>query len=216
MKNQRNVVMAFSEEDAVRLTGISLRQLRYWDRTGFFRPAFAAENRRVAFSRIYSFKDLVSLRVLNALKNQFQVSLQHLRQVSQKLAHLKDERWTKTTLYVLNRKVVFSEPETGKPREIVSGQYIVPLPLEIVIADTREAVHHLRKREADKIGRIERRRQVNHNAPVLAGTRVPVAAIKRFNEAGYSTAQIIEEYPDLTPADIEAAIAFDDKPTKAA
>ena len=66
-----NVVMAFSEEHVARLTGITVHQLRYWDRTGFFHPAFAADDRKVAFSRVYSFKDVVSLRVLNILRNKY-------------------------------------------------------------------------------------------------------------------------------------------------
>jgi hypothetical protein len=37
-----NIISAFSEEQAERLTKISKQQLRYWDRTGFFSPAFGA------------------------------------------------------------------------------------------------------------------------------------------------------------------------------
>jgi uncharacterized protein (DUF433 family) len=52
---------------------------------------------------------------------------------------------------------------------------------------------------------------VAHNAPVLAGTRIPVRAIKRFNEAGYSVAQILSEYPTLTESDVVAALAYGPK-----
>ncbi|MGH7084563.1 MAG: DUF433 domain-containing protein [Stellaceae bacterium] len=34
------------------------------------------------------------------------------------------------------------------------------------------------------------------NAPVVAGTRISTAAIKRYEDAGFTVAQIIEEYPD--------------------
>jgi DNA-binding transcriptional MerR regulator len=94
-----NIVQAFSEEHVERLTGLTVHQLRHWDRTGFFVPSFAAEDRREVLSRVYSFKDLVALRVLAVLRNQFGVSLQHLRQVSHKLSHLADDKWTQTTLY---------------------------------------------------------------------------------------------------------------------
>jgi uncharacterized protein (DUF433 family) len=40
---------------------------------------------------------------------------------------------------------------------------------------------------------------------VLAGTRIPVATVQRYLDAGYDTAAIIREYPSLTPADVEAA-----------
>src|SRR5262245_51687317 len=100
------VIQAFSEEHVERLTGLTVHQLRHWDRTGFFTPSFAEENRNAAFSRIYSFRDVASLRVLAILRKQ-DVSLQHLRKVSTKLSHLGDERWIKTTLYVLKKRVVF-------------------------------------------------------------------------------------------------------------
>lgn len=38
------VVSAFTEEQVSRLTGISHRQLRYWDSTKFFVPSLAYEN----------------------------------------------------------------------------------------------------------------------------------------------------------------------------
>lgn len=41
---------------------------------------------------------------------------------------------------------------------------------------------------------------------MIAGTRVRVSTIRRFLEAGYSTAEILKEYPTLTEADVEAAV----------
>src|SRR5471030_2392628 len=149
-----DVIQAFSEDHVERLTGLSKSQLRHWDRTGFFTPAFAADDRREALSRIYSFKDLVSLRVLSVLRKQFGVSLQHLRLVSQKLSHLDDDRWTKTTLYVLEKKVVFVDPDTGTPREIVSGQYALGIALASVISDTKRDVQRFHERPAEKVGNI--------------------------------------------------------------
>jgi len=204
-----NVIQAFSEDHAERLTGISKNQLRHWDRTGFFSPAFADENRKAVFSRIYSFKDIASLRVLSVLRNQYGVSLQHLRQVSERLSHLDDDRWTKTTLYVLKKRVLFSDPEKGVPREIVSGQYALGIPLERVLSDTKRDVERLNEREPVKIGTIVRNRWVAHNAPVIAGTRITVRAIQAFGDAGYSVAQILEQYPDLKREDVEAALAYD-------
>ena len=43
---------------------------------------------------------------------------------------------------------------------------------------------------------------------LIPGTRIPARAIKRFAKAGYSVAQILKEYPDITAADVEAAIAY--------
>lgn len=210
MDATNSLIAAFSEEHTARLTGISISQLRYWDRTAFYRPSYVEDNRRMAFSRVYSFKDIVALRVLNVLRNQYSVPLQHLREVSSKLGHLAEDRWTGVRLYVLNKHVIWIEPETELPQAIVSGQYVVPMLMEVVIADTKRDVAQLNQRESDKQGVVERSRFVSHNAPVIAGTRIPVGAIKRFSEAGYSVNQILEEYPDLTEKDVKAAIAYDD------
>lgn len=205
-----NVVSAaFSEEHTSRLTGITKRQLQYWAREDFYRPSYASENRRAAFSRIYSFKDIVNLRVLNALRNQFGVSLQHLREVGEKLSHLVEDRWTGMRLWVVKKRVVWQEPGSDRPQEVMSGQYVVPVVLEEVIAETKNDVASLNKRDDSAIGKIERSRHINHNDPVIAGTRIRVQAIKRFAEAGYSAAQIIKEYPGLTEEDIRAALAYD-------
>lgn len=68
----------------------------------------------------------------------------------------------------------------------------------------------VRLRDPTTIGRIERRRDVLGSAPVIAGTRITVSAVRNFHEAGYSVDAIIEEYPTLTPADVEAALSYDD------
>lgn len=203
------VIAAFGEDHTIRLTGITKSQLRYWDRIGFYRPSFAEENRRVAFSRVYSFKDIVALRVLNILRNQYSVPLQHLRAVSKRLGHLGKAKWTVIRLWVLNRKVVWEEPDTGIPQEVLSRQFVVPTVIvEAVASETLSAVEQLNIRDESKQGKIERSRFVNRNAPVLAGTRIPVAAIKSFAAAGYGINEILAEYPDLTEKDVQAALNF--------
>ena len=205
---ESNVVSAFTEEQAARLTGLTVHRLRHWDRTRFFVPCFAADNRRTPFSRVYSFRDLLSLQILKALRVDMGCSLQHLREVKQKLEHLGEDRWSKTTLYVLNKKVVFHDEETGELREPVSGQIVLQIPLRVVRANMQSAVEGLSKRGTDDFGQIVRARNVNHNAPVIAGTRIPVAAIRRLTEDGFGVEQILAQYPSLTSADVKAALRY--------
>lgn len=205
------VIAAFSEDQVVRLTGISKTQLRYWDRTQFFSPSYADEDRRQAYSRVYSFRDIVCLNVLSALRNDAKVPLPHLREVKDKLAHLGEDMWAKTTLYVLNRRVIFDNPETRAREEVVTGQSILQIPLEVVRGKMADAVKLLWARDKTKVGAVEKLRTVAHNQPVIAGTRIPVRAIKSFADAGYSIKRIIAEYPSLTRADVEAALAYKDE-----
>lgn len=57
---------------------------------------------------------------------------------------------------------------------------------------------------------VEQSRRVLRNAPVIAGTRIPTAAVKRYKEAGFTVEQILAEYPDLTRQDVEAALKFEE------
>ncbi len=118
------LIGAFSEEHASRLTGVSLRQLGYWDRTGLFRASYVREEPGAAFRRIYSFRDLVALRVLNELRNRHRVPMDHLRQVSAELARFPGDRWTARTLWVLGARVVWKNPDLGRKEEVVSKQAV--------------------------------------------------------------------------------------------
>jgi len=200
------VVSAFTEDQVARLTGISLGQLRYWDRTDFFRPALGYENRRAAHSRIYSFRDIVCLKVVNAIRNDANVPLPRLRAAKEKLRHLGDDLWAKTTLYVLNRRIVFFNPETDRKEDVETGQIVLEIPLKVVSGDMEAAVRVLRRRDKGSIGRVERDRGVMSNQEVIAGTRIPVRSVKAFADAGYSIDAIQKEYPTLTERDIKAAI----------
>lgn len=209
-----NVVAAFSEEHAQRITGLSKGRLRYWRKSGFFVPTFIEEDHHLPYSRFYSFKDLVALRTLELLRVQNNVPLQHLRKVADKLSHLKDELWTCTALFVANRKVALVNPETEQQEEVISGQYLLAIPLEKVISDTIDDMDRLRMRSANQIGQVRQSKFIVHNAWVVAGTRIPVGTVQRLHEDGYSVKAIIAEYPDLTPADVTAALAH--RPVKAA
>jgi uncharacterized protein (DUF433 family) len=203
----QTVIAAYSEDQAARLTDISVGQLRYWDRTDFFHPEFAYEERRAAFSRIYSYLDLVSLKVIARLRNE--TSLQQLRQVKEKLAEIGPDLWRGVELWVQNKKVAYVRPETGEPEEVVSGQRLLKLPLREITDDLDEELRTITARDKGTVGTIDRSRRVMRNRRVVAGTRIPIDAIRSFHEAGYGIADIIAEYPSLTPLDVEAALADD-------
>lgn len=201
-----SVVAAFSEDQASALTRLSIGRLRYWAKTGFFAPSYSASTPG-PFGKFYSFKDVVGLRTLEMLRVRNGVALQHLRKVAEKLAHLKDELWTKTKLRVRDRKVVFDEPQSGRPREVVSGQFVEEYQLGSIIAHTDGEIAEMKARAKDEVGKIVSAPGVQRGAPVIAGTRVPVASIRRLSEDGFSDAQIIAEFPRLTKRDVRAALS---------
>jgi DNA-binding transcriptional MerR regulator len=58
---------AFSAQQTIRLTGCTSHQLRYWDRVGLVKPAIQGTGGRPGRRRLYSFRDLVALRVVKSL-----------------------------------------------------------------------------------------------------------------------------------------------------
>lgn len=203
-----NVFGAFSEEDATKLSGVTQNQLRLWDSNGVLEASFARKNRRQPYSRVYSFRDIVSLRVLNILRNRFGVSGQHLRQVAMKLGHFGDKKWTATTLYVLGKRVVFDDPDTEQRREVVSDQQVFDIPLRAAISDTLQAIRDQNARSEEEKGHVVQKKFVLSNQEVFDGTRVPVSAVVNYLRRGASERDILAEYPDLTAKDIAAAKAL--------
>jgi len=68
---------AFNTKTAGRVTGASQRQLIYWDKTGLVKPSVAGASGRGS-RRLYSFLDLIQIRVAKELREQG-LSLQKLR-----------------------------------------------------------------------------------------------------------------------------------------
>ena len=203
-------LLGFTAEHVRHLTGISDRQLRYWDQTEFFTPTYVDENRRRPFSRVYSFRDVVGLRAISVLRNRHKVPLQELRKVGDWLKRHHDSPWAELTFYVSGRRVFFDDPETGvRMAGRPLGQTALTIAMERLATEMREAAERLRERDPKQIGKVSRYRYVAHNAPVLAGTRIRTAAVWTFRRAGYSDDSIIKEYPRLTPKDVRAAIRFE-------
>jgi DNA-binding transcriptional MerR regulator len=72
------VEQAFTAEQACRLTNCTHHQLRYWDRVGLVKPTVQKSGGRPGVRRLYSFRDLVALRVVRSLLDNG-MSLQRVR-----------------------------------------------------------------------------------------------------------------------------------------
>ena len=206
MATDRNSpIPAFSEDHVERLTGLSKGQLRAWDRAGFFAPHFVYEDRHAPYSRVYSFQDVVGLRTIAVLMKDHRVSLQQLRKVAQELVRRGFPHWASVKLYVVKGQVHFSQPASGEVEGVWDGQ-LAMLPVIDVINDVETQARSLQQRTPDQIGHVERHKHIVRNSTVIAGTRIPTAAIRRFAEAGYSVAEILRQYPTLTQDDVQAAL----------
>ena len=57
----------FTADQASRFTNCTAHQLRYWDRIGLVKPTVQSTGGRPGVRRLYSFRDLVSLKVVRSL-----------------------------------------------------------------------------------------------------------------------------------------------------
>lgn len=203
MSDGRQVVSLLSSDQVRRLTGLSSRQLAYWDETGFFRPRHVGE-RGERFGRVYSFDDLVGLRAIAIMRTH--VPLQELRRVGQWL-HDHRGSWSGRTFWIRGRRVYWDDDTGIRVGTRRPDQAEMPIEMDRVADDMRAAITKVRERGPDQVGKVEKRRYTVGHEPVVAGTRIPVRAIQQLNRAGYSRAAIRREFPRLTDTDIEAALA---------
>jgi len=72
------VEQAFTAEQARRLSNCTHHQLRYWDRVDLVGPSIQGTGGRPGVRRLYSFRDLIALRVVRSLLDNG-MSLQRVR-----------------------------------------------------------------------------------------------------------------------------------------
>jgi uncharacterized protein (DUF433 family) len=196
--------VAFTTQEAERLTALSRRRLQYWDETDFIRPSVAAHRGR-GHPRLYSFRDLVQLRVAAQLRDR--LPLQALRRLK---AALDVDAPFATVRFALlpDDEVVYLGPDGHYEAVRAPGQIV--LEFDVPLREIRSSLEHDVERERARrgSGRIERRRGVMGGRAVLAGTRVPPEAILRVVEDGWTDGRIRAEFPEITPSDIRAARTF--------
>lgn len=196
------VLAAFSIDHAARVTGLSKARLANWDKKGFFSPEYLHdEDTGNPFARVYSFTDLVGLRTLAILVDDYKIQIKELRETYPELAKHVQRPWAEKQLAVWNKKVIWDLESLPRDRH---GQYVGKhIELKSVATEVAEKAEALRNRNSALLGTTERHRFVAHNSEVIAGTRIPVSTIHRFIDAGFSDAGIIEEYPTLTKIDLQ-------------
>jgi uncharacterized protein (DUF433 family) len=200
--------LAFTADQVCAVTGLSRGQLRYWDRTDFFVSHFAYRAGK-PFGRIYSFRDLVGLRTIAIFRNEKKIPLQKLRVVGEALKAHGETPWSSLRFYLLGKEVMVGDPEGGAPFQPVSGQEGIRIAVERIATDVRQRVERLRQRRPTQLGQVEKHRHVLHNSPVVAGTRIPTAAIASLKRAGLDVRGILREYPHLTEQDVSCALAHE-------
>jgi uncharacterized protein (DUF433 family)/DNA-binding transcriptional MerR regulator len=197
-------VLAVTDKRARQLARITMNQLRYWERTGLIVPSVKRQISPRKTVRLYSFQDLLELLVAAELRRRPGISLQHIRRL---IAHLR-ARDIRAPLRELKFATHGTDIYVQYPDGSWSGD---PLPDQVVFRQAialdlvGNRIEAAGARDPGTAGKVTKRRGVLGGKPIFAGTRIPVGTVQRYLQAGYGTEAIIEEYPSLTPADIDAA-----------
>lgn len=150
----------YDSKTASRIVGVSLRQLQYWDEQDFIRPSVKlAEGRGT--KRLYSFNDLICLRVVKDLAH-YGFTLQRIRRC---LKPLKDnssqtERPTESLKYLTDGEELFVI--TSDRRQILNAmerQFVLSLGIGSLVREldsqARRAVLRLSKKPGKKTRQLE-------------------------------------------------------------
>lgn len=141
------VKQGFRTSEVAKLTGLTLRQLDHWDRTGLFRPSLAPAGGKGS-ARFYSFLDVVRLMAARKLR-EAGVSLQTLRKVMEYLRKAEglEHPLAETRLVVSGSDVLLVEGQ----EQLVSvlrapGQGVLQIFLDLpkVVEELRDEIKKIR------------------------------------------------------------------------
>ena len=202
-KLERAVTRAFTADRVQELTGLSKRQIQYWDEQDFIRPSLTSRQGR-GRRRLYTFRDLVALRTAAEIRSA--VSLQLIRKVDAYLRQLDyDHPMAEIAFEIVGGDLFFEEAgavrRARRPEQTILR---VTVPFAHLVSDLERRIAKLDKRA---VGKLERRRSTLGGKLLIAGTRIPVATIQRMRDDGATEAAILKLFPDLKRRDVEAALA---------
>ncbi len=201
-------IIALDSNRVSKLTGIPRITLAYWEQRGVFKASYIDPHPGTPFRRIYSFRDVVSLRALALIRREARVSFKEILKASEYLSQHYDSPWSELKFGLLGDKLVFWDPE-HKRWSHATGQELLELNVEGIPEEIKRAIPGTLRRDESNYGVITKNRYVQHNRPIIAGTRIPTSSIWASHEAGYSPQRILEEYPHLELEDVKAAVEFE-------
>ncbi len=203
---------AYTPEQAMRVTGVSVAALRKWDVEGTLPPEFDLVGSRGEQFAVYSFQDLIAMQALAWLQRVPGVSLVPPTEVGKLLKTQVQLHEGALGLEQAGDVLVLVGPAGRIGLLALKGNVTIPDELQrfdFLVRDTERRSSVLNERTPDQVGRIEPLGGEPGRRSVLAGTRIPTIAVWEFHEAGYSVPEILEQYPRLTPVDVESAITYE-------
>lgn len=197
-------IIGVTTEKAARIAKTTVRHVAAWEAAGLVRPS-ARQHVGSRLIRVYGLTDLVELMIVAQLRDAG-AEVEAIRHAVDGMRDQVDRPLSQLMWGHEDRRIYISIDggETwfdGKRTTQTVAEPIL-MDLHVLRAVARRAAL---ERDPSAVGRIERRPGVKRGHAVFAGTRIPVRALKEYLERGYSTARILQSFPDLRPPDIEIA-----------
>jgi DNA-binding transcriptional MerR regulator len=145
-----NEEQGFRVPEVTRIVGISYRQLDYWARTELVTPSIR-DAKGSGTQRLYSFQDLVALRVIKRLLDAG-VSLQKVRKAVDYLQDL-DEPASGVTLFSDGKGVYQAHSPEAVIDLLNRGQGVFAIAVDKVWTDLEGSLERLRAKKTRRGGR---------------------------------------------------------------
>lgn len=196
-------LLAVPDKRAAKLAGISMAQLRYWEKVGLVVPSTRTKISQRNIVRLYSFTDMMELMVAATLRTQRGMTFQRIQKVYRQLRNRGYDSPLRELRYAtVGNEIYFQHPDGSWEGDLQPHQTVLATVLNL--EPLRQKLATSTKRAPEMVGQIAKVRGVHASKPVIAGTRIRVSTVRAFLDAGYDVDGILEEYPDLTAEDGEA------------
>jgi len=142
-KTNTETISGFRSPQVCKVVGITYRQLDYWDRSGLLGPSLQVASGS-GTQRLYTFQDVVTLRVIKRLKDAG-TSLHKIRSAFEQLEEQVGEGWRESDITLLsNGTTIYA---ATSPEEVIDllqkGQGVFGIAVRPVHDEVRGELHKL-------------------------------------------------------------------------
>ncbi len=142
-ETEQESVLGFRSPQVCKVVGITYRQLDYWDRSGLLGPSMQVATGS-GTQRLYTFRDIVTLRVIKRLKDAG-TSLHKIRTAFEQLEEQVGEGWREQDITLLSDGT--SIYAATSPEEVIDllkrGQGVFGIAVRPVHDEVRGEIHKL-------------------------------------------------------------------------
>ncbi len=156
---------AYNSKSASRIVGVSLRQIQYWDEQGFIRPSVKLAQGR-GTKRLYSFQDLICLKVMKDLTSRG-FGLQKIRRWLRPLRQYSGTPASLASLKYLTdgEKLFVITSDRDKILDAMNRQFVLSLGIGNLVRELNTEVKRL-----EKLPARARTRGLRRDVPKNRGT----------------------------------------------